>query len=282
MKNILLLTDFTENTKAAAQTALVLSQKMHMDLILMTTYVFYPTVENYVGGQWYPEWFKEIEEENQEQIYQLKLQLEEFSLMTLEPGDRRPEIRTRVEIVGLGLGIGDVMKKNNIDLIVMGAHQDELLATNHVNEVIRNVKVPVLVMTQGTNLKKMTEIIYATDYNEGDINAIGYTLKIAKAFGIELKIVHVTEIGKAEENGKDKSAFEDRLKKIHASNISYQVVNGKDMETRLTRLVKTDHAGLLAMLHHRRSFLGRVITHSDTKQLLKEDKIPMLIFPSEL
>lgn len=270
MKNILLLTDFTENTKAAAQTALVLSQKMHMDLILMTTYVFYPTAENYVGGQWYPQWFEEIEEENQEQIYQLKLQLEEFSLMTLEPGDRRPVIRTRVEIVGLGLGIGDVMKKNNIDLILMGAHQDELLATNHVNEVIRNIKVPVLVMAQGTNLKKITEIIYATDYNEDDINAIGYTLKIAKAFGIELKIVHVAETGKAEANGKDKSAFEDRLKKIYASNISYQVVNGKDMAT-----------GLLAMLHHHRSFLARLITHSDTKQLLKEDKTPMLIFPSE-
>jgi len=281
MKNILLLTDFTENTKAAAQTALVLSQKMHMDLILMTTYVFYPTAENYVGGQWYPQWFEEIEEENQEQIYQLKLQLEEFSLMTLEPGDRRPVIRTRVEIVGLGLGIGDVMKKNNIDLILMGAHQDELLATNHVNEVIRNVKVPVLVMTQGTNLKKITEIIYATDYNEGDINAIGYTLKIAKAFGLELKIVHVTENGKTETNGKDKSAFEDRLKKIHASNISYQVVNGKDLETRLTRLMKTDHAGLLAMLHHHHSFLSCLICHSDTKQLLKEDKTPMLIFPSE-
>lgn len=281
MKNILLLTDFTENTKAAAQTALILSQKMHMDLILMTTYVFYPTAENYVGGQWYPQWFEEIEEENQEQIYQLKLQLEEFSLMTLEPGDRRPVIRTRVEIVGLGLGIGDVMKKNNIDLILMGAHQDELLATNHVNEVIRNIKVPVLVMAQGTNLKKITEIIYATDYNEDDINAIGYTLKIAKAFGIELKIVHVAETGKAEANGKDKSAFEDRLKKIYASNISYQVVNGKDMATRLTRLVKADHAGLLAMLHHHRSFLARLITHSDTKQLLKEDKTPMLIFPSE-
>jgi len=27
--------------------------------------------------------------------------------------------------------------------------------------------------------------------------------------------------------------------------------------------------------------LARLITHSDTKQLLKEDKTPMLIFPSE-
>jgi nucleotide-binding universal stress UspA family protein len=281
MKNILLLTDFTDHTKAAAQTALILSQKMHKDLILMNTYVFYPTAENYVGGQWYPEAFKEVEEENQEQVYQLKLQLEELSHVTLDAGDRRPVIRTSVEIVGLGLGIGDVMEKNNIELILMGPHHEETLATNHVNEVIRNLKVPVMVIPQGTSLKKITEVIYATDYNASDIDAIGYTLKIAKACGFELKVVHVAEAGKQEVNPKDKSAFEDRLKRIHARNMSYQVVNGKDMETRLTRLAKTEHAGLIAMLHHHHSFFGRLITHSNTKELLKNNKIPMLIFPSE-
>ncbi|MBS1520799.1 MAG: universal stress protein, partial [Bacteroidetes bacterium] len=185
------------------------------------------------------------------------------------------------EIVGLGLGIGDVMAKNNIDLILMGAHQDEFLATNHVNEVIRHAKVPVMVIPQGLNLNKVTEIVYATDYNTGDINAIGYTLKIAKAFGIDLKIVHVRENSKPETNAKDRTSFEYRLQKIHANNISYQVVNGKDMETRLTRLVKTEHAGLLAMLHHHHSFFGRLVNHSDTKQLQKNNKLPMLIFPSE-
>jgi nucleotide-binding universal stress UspA family protein len=281
MKNILLLTDFTENSKAAAQTALILSQKMHMDLILMNTYVFYPTAENYVGGPWFPEVFKEVEEENQEQIYQLKVQLEDYSHITLDAGDRLPVIRTSVEIVGLGLGIGDVMAKNNIDLILMGTHQDELLATNHVNEVIRNVKVPVMVIPQGTALKKITEIMYATDYNAGDINAINYTLKIAKACGFELKVVHVAEDGKPEANEKDKVSFEEQLKKIDSGNIPYQVVNGKDMETRLTRAMKTEHAGLLVILHHHHSFFGRLVAHSDTKELLKKHKIPMLIFPSE-
>ncbi|HEY9000719.1 MAG TPA: universal stress protein [Mucilaginibacter sp.] len=281
MKNILLLTDFTENTKAAAQTALILSQKTHMDLILMNTYVFYPTAENYVGGPWSPEVFKEVEEENQEQIYQLKVQLEDYSHTTLDAGDRRPVIRTTVEIIGLGLGIGDVMEKNNIDLIVMGAHQDEFLATNHVNEVIRRAKVPVMIIPSGTHLKKITEVVYATNYCAEDINAINYTSKMAKACGFDLKVVHVMEAGKPKVNEQDKSAFEDQLKKIHTGTISYQVVNGKDMETRLTRLMKTEHVGLLALLHHHHSFFGRLVTHSDTRQLLKNNKIPMLIFPSE-
>jgi nucleotide-binding universal stress UspA family protein len=279
MKNIVLLTDFTENSKAAAQTALVLSQKMHKDLILMNTYVFYPTAENYVGGQWYPEVFKEIEEENQEQIYQLKLQLEELSHTTLDAGDRRPVIRTTVDIIGLSLGISDVMEKNNVEMILMGNHKDEVLATNHVNEVIRNAKVPVMVIPPGTNLKKISEIIYATDYNSGDIDAIGYTQRIAKVFGLELKVIHVKEGGKPEPNESDKNEFEDRLKRIHASNISYQVVNGKDMETRLARAVATEHAGLLAVLHHHHSLIGRLVIHSDTKQMLKNSKTPMLIFP---
>jgi nucleotide-binding universal stress UspA family protein len=281
MKKILLLTDFTENTKAAAQTALVLSQKMHKDLILMSTYVLYPITENYVGSQWHPEVFKEIEEKSQEHIYGLKLQLEELSHTTLDTGDKQPVINTTIDVVGLGVGISDMMKKNNIELILMGTHKDKILATNHVNEVIRNAKVPVMVIPPGTNLKKVTEIIYATNYNSADIDAISYTQRIAKAFGLELKVMHVKEAGKSEVNEKDKEAFETQLKKIHASNISYQVVNGKDVSTRLTRALKTEHAGLLAMLHHHHSFFGRLVTHSDTRQLLKNNKIPMLIFPSE-
>lgn len=281
MKSILLLTDFTENTKAAARAALILSQKMHKDLLLMNTYVFLPSAENYVGYQWYPDVFKEVEEENQEQLYQLKLQLEETSHTTIDAGDRRPIIHTTVEIADLGLGIDDVIEKNNIELILMATHQDEALSINHVNEVIRNAKVPVIVVPAGSDIKKIAEIIYATDYDIGDINAIGYTLKIARTFGIELKVVHVSEAGSADTNEKEKSAFEDRLKKIHARNMSYQIVNGKDMETRLARLVKTEHAGLLAMLHHHHSFFGRLFIHSDTKQLLRDNKIPMLIFPSE-
>lgn len=66
---------------------------------------------------------------------------------------------------------------------------------------------------QGSNPKKITEVIYATDYNAGDINAINYTLKIARRAGFELKAVHVTEVGKPEPDEKDKNAFEDELKK---------------------------------------------------------------------
>ncbi|MBS1532265.1 MAG: universal stress protein, partial [Bacteroidetes bacterium] len=191
MKNILLLTDFSENAKAAAETALTLSQKLHTNLLLLNTFVFYPVAENYVGGQWFPELYKEQEEENQERLYQLKLELEELSLTTLEPGDRRPVIATQVEDIGPHFGLADVLEKNRIELVVMGTHEEEAFGKNHVSNVIRSARLPVLVVPPGADLNKTTRAIYATDYDLQDIDAISWLAKIAKGLHEEINVVHV-------------------------------------------------------------------------------------------
>lgn len=281
MKNILLLTDFSKNAKAAAATALTLSQKLHTDLLLLNTYVFYPTPENYVGGLWPIELFKEIEEDSQERLFELKRQLEELSPKTLEPGDRLPVIGTEVESTALTFGIGDVMEKNKIELIVMGAHDEEALGKNHVNDLIGYTKCPVLVVPPAADLKKAKEIVYATDYSFQDIGAIGYLAKIARAFALEMKVVHVAEPGEKAAEERDKMIFENHLKKIHNGPISYHVIRGEEVVKRLLRMITSEHAGLLAMLHRQQSLFGKLFMHSDTKELLKSKKIPVLVFPTK-
>lgn len=279
MKNILLLTDFSENSKAASETALALSQKLHTNLLLLNAFTFYPTAENYVGSQWYPEMFRETEEASQERLYALKGKLEELSPKTLGPGDRQPIIHTDVEAFGLKSGVIDILEKNHIELIVMGSHDEGAFKANHANSVIGTVKTPVLVVPAGTNLKQATEVIYATDYDLEDIDAISFLVKIAKAFDLAIKVVHVTG-SKSNNRETDKAAFEAYLEKFHSARVTYDVINGKDLASRLLRLTKTEHASLLAMLHHQHSFLGGIFSHSDSKDLLKYKKIPVLIFPA--
>ncbi|HVS92843.1 MAG TPA: universal stress protein [Mucilaginibacter sp.] len=281
MKNILMLTDFSKNGRAAAEAALILSQKLHTNLLLVNTFVFYPVTENYVGGQWYPDWFKEKEEESQERLYQLRRQLEEFGTKTIEPGDRQPVISTQVEDMGLGVSIADVTEKNNIDLIVMGSHDDEVFWQNHVNEVIRSAKLPVLVVPPHTDLKRINKAVYATDYNLQDIGAITFLAKIARGLNLKIEVVHVSEGEEGYKEQRDRGAFEDHFKKIHNGHISYTVNTGHGLAQELAKMAKAGHAGLLAVLHHHHSFFGRLITHSDTRELLDEQKIPLLIFPAK-
>ncbi|MBS1527270.1 MAG: universal stress protein [Bacteroidetes bacterium] len=281
MKNILMLTDFSKNAKAAAETALILSQKLHTNLLLVNTFVFYPVTENYGGMQWYPDWFKEKEEESQERLYQLRRQLEEFGLKTLDEGDRRPVINTQAEDMGIGLSITDVTEKNNIDLIVIGSHDDEVFWQNHVNEVIRGAKLPVLVVPPQTDLKRITKAIYATDYDSEDIGAITHLAKIAKVLHWEVEVVHVSEPRERDKEDRDRAVFENHLKEIQNNRISYTVNTGHGLVLGLSKMVKSGHAGLLAVLHHHHSFFGRLLTHSDTRELLNEQRIPLLIFPAK-
>ncbi|MBS1532254.1 MAG: hypothetical protein JSU01_18275 [Bacteroidetes bacterium] len=79
----------------------------------------------------------------------------------------------------------------------------------------------------------------------------------------------------------DRTVFEDAFKHIRNKRISYQVIHGKDPIKRLLIMSKTEHSGLLAVLHHHHSFFGRLLTHSDTQELLNDQKIPVLIFPAK-
>ena len=47
MKNVLVLTDFSQNSYAAAEAGLLLAGKLHTDLLLFHTYINYQTMASY-------------------------------------------------------------------------------------------------------------------------------------------------------------------------------------------------------------------------------------------
>jgi hypothetical protein len=50
VKKILVLTDFSANATCAAEAGLILSGKLHTDLLLFNTYIDYATMPSYGGG----------------------------------------------------------------------------------------------------------------------------------------------------------------------------------------------------------------------------------------
>jgi hypothetical protein len=87
MKNVLVLTDFSQNSYAAAEAGLLLAGKLHADLLLFHTYINYQTITSYGGGGWIVDEFTERKHQDRIGLQTMTEGLESISDQ-LDPEDR--------------------------------------------------------------------------------------------------------------------------------------------------------------------------------------------------
>lgn len=285
MKNIVVLTDFSDNAASAAEAGLMLCGKLHTNLLLFHSYIAYPAIEVYSADQWSAvDDFNKRQQYSRTNLASLTEGLESLTGSLLSPEDYLPEINSLSEDIEMGQAVTKILEKNNTELIVMGARSfksNDLLSGTYTHSVIKNALCPVLIMPAKSSLKHISKIVFATDFNRDDIRAVRLLEKIGRAFSLHLEIMHVVDSFE-EKRLKTSSQidFEDDLAAIKYSNLSFRVVKGKEVMTSLRRSAQQE-AGLLAMKHQQRSFFERLFVHSYVEEALEHQNIPILVFPAK-
>jgi nucleotide-binding universal stress UspA family protein len=286
MKTVIALTDFSENATSAAETAWLLAGKMHSNLLLYNSYITYPGMTAYAGGPWLVDEFIEKQNQSKERLELLTEGLELLS-ERLGPDDRMPSISFISEDNDLGSGMSVLTAEKNVELIVMGArsekNEENVLFGNDTSTVIEHAGRPIMITPTGTNLENLHKLVFATDFEEADIKAMHYLAKLGNVLHCKLEIIHVQDSEKVNQtNDKREEKFKEKISQIRYTGITYHKVGGKNVINRLNRLLTETHAGLLAMVHVQNSFLIRLFQHSLVKEAIASQKMPLLIFPSNM
>jgi nucleotide-binding universal stress UspA family protein len=282
MKNILVLTDFSDNATTAAETGLIIAGKMSADILLFNTYINYQSIASYGGGGWIVDEFTERKHKSKLGLQALTEGLESLSYQ-LDTGDRKPAINSESDDNDLGLDVAELIKTKNVELVVMGArsgNKESFMFGADTNAVIEYSTRPVLIVPSGADIKKIHKIILATDFQDADMKAIHYLAKLGNLLHCQLEIIHVR--GSGSECDKNKKAFEDQLSAIKYTGLKYHEVNGKEVVNRLNRLVNEETGSMLAMVHIQNSFFIRLFQHSMVRKALVHQNTPLLIFPSKM
>lgn len=285
MKTILVLTDFSKNAACAAEAGLMLSAKLHTDILLFNTYIDYATMPSYAGGVWIVDEFSDRKKHSK---LGLGMLMEGMELLSdkLGPDDRRPAIHCQADDCDLGLDVADIIQQNDIELVVMGASScaapDDFAAGADTDAVINNVTRPVLIIPAPTNLNQVRKVMFATDYSKIDIKAIHYLAKLGKLFSYQLEIIHITGPGKGTSKSANELAFHEQIAKLDYQGLTYREAGGKDIINSLNSLITETGAHLLAMSHRQYPFFIRIFKHSIAKKALSRLKVPLLIFPSNM
>lgn len=269
MKTILLTTDFSKNAKNAIAYAIRLFGKVDVNYLLINTYVEPRSSTNVVVSlndflkKESLEGVKEAHEELND-LFGPDLSMEHRTYY----GDLAPVILA-------------LSKEESLDYVVVGtkgasALENFIMGSNTL-DVVKNVKVPILVVPQDEELTSLDRIALAADYEHIDhIHLLDPLTFIARRTKAKLKIVNINTEEKDTDYDHALEAFE--LHNI-LEGITHQFYTEKndDVVEGIDRFVKDKNVQLLAMVARKHTFFDRLFHKSITKEVSKLADVPLLI-----
>lgn len=186
-------------------------------------------------------------------------------------------IKTCIQTGGALYAIFKEVKNRNIDLIVMGTKGrtglNKILLGSTTAEVIQRSNVPVLVVPKEAEYDGFKQIIFATDYQEGDIEALKFVSDFTELFNSNIKVFHSS----LENNFKNKITFrgfmEVAKESIPFKNIDFGHHTTISFFEAISGKVFNGNISLLVMTRYKQSF------SIFTEKMSYYTTVPLLILP---
>jgi nucleotide-binding universal stress UspA family protein len=168
------------------------------------------------------------------------------------------------------------------DLVVIGSTGggntlEEILVGSNTAAVIDRVKCPVLTVPLKAHPAPFQHIVYASNYEKEDAEALQEVLEFARLFQARVEIVHVSAEASDSVHSKA-SQFRERLTQaLPDFELEFHEVVHEDEVEGMKGYLTGKHADLLAILKKRRGFFHNLFSQSFSEQLTYQSKLPMLI-----
>ncbi|HCM77879.1 MAG TPA: hypothetical protein DIS90_15960 [Cytophagales bacterium] len=273
MKSILVPTDFSENANTAIEYACELAKSLGAAVFIINVYTPAVTQYNIISPL--------IEEETGRARKLAKEKL--ASIQELVQSQYKPLVcNTEFVVGGLLEAIEELVDKDKADLVVMGTRGasglDKILFGSNTTRVIEKVKCPVLAIPAECPFHTPKRIVYATDFNNAELDHVGKLVIFSKAFNAELMFTHITTDRAALESEELlKRNFAKRVSALtDYSSITYFVKYEDDISRALDSFTTQVDADWIALFTRERKMFEKLYNPSLTKAMAYQTKIPLL------
>jgi len=278
MKNILVLTDFSENAKAAEKYALQLAVNVNGNLILYNT--FSRQREMISGNVVWPHSTPSSELQSisnlQARVSELKHELEEVN-----DDAHKPEIRDMGNAGSLTDNLNEIITENEIWLCVMGtkgeSFANNVLFGSNVFKVLEKINCPLLIIPKEAEYRELKKIAYATDFRSSDVGVVNWLYELTDPLKIELILVHVSSDTIADKE-QDVLKNQEKIYKSQFPKTAIEFYEGENIQDSLHKIEEQMDVSMLALLHRRHEFFESVFQPSISHKMIKHTEIPVLIF----
>ena len=275
MKNIILPTDFSENSINAMKYALTLFEDTKCTFYLLHTF----TPAAYHTGKVFSN-FTALELVNatrEEAVEKIKELRENLKAEFKNPKHR---IRWVIDFNLLISKIRSLVKEKQIDFIIMGTQgatgAREIFLGTHTMYTIKKVNCPVLAVPSGYHYKKPRQILFATDYKilrEQELNFLDFFTRLHSS---RLHILNVYTEDLDEQQREHRKLLSDYLKD---KNPVFHITEGKDIPEAVEDFQKENNIDLIIMVHKKHSFFENILFKPVINKLVYHTNIPFMVIP---
>ncbi|HAF30232.1 MAG TPA: hypothetical protein DCG75_14415 [Bacteroidales bacterium] len=179
--------------------------------------------------------------------------------------------------------VEQLISNNKAHMVIVDTKEDTGFWEQNSNnmDIIHGVDCPVWVVPFGVKYEPYHKIVYATNYKEEDISTLKKLLNLTRNYNPDIVALHITDTNNFEEKVKA-TGFLDTVR----NNTGYSKINIKALLERenddIAQLINDYSsdidANLVVILKENRHFLERLFQSSSTKKLIKDAKLPILVF----
>lgn len=276
MKNVLLPTDFSENSWNAIQYTLELFKDEACNFYVFNSYrlpVY--TADDFVGSSTNEGLEETLHKKNNENLDKI---LERISNLKKNP---KHTFRKVLEYNFFLDAIKEVVKKNGIDLIAMGTKgasgAKEIFIGTNTGDVINKVKVPLIVIPENAKYKFPKEIAFPTDHNVFyDRRSLKLLLKIAELHKSTVRVVHV-KADKLELNQEQKANKDFVFECLEKVDKSYHTLHNLNLEDALNCFSQSRDVDMIAMVPKNLNFFQKLFFKPKVEEISYHTNIPLLV-----
>lgn len=222
------------------------------------------------------------------ELYTLQLlRANKEKLDTLVQKHIRPGIDIETAIVDEAFkdGIDEYLRKENIDLVVMGTSGEEnateVFTGNHTEQVIRISRCPVLSVRDGFNIDDFKKIVLAVNVikNKEHVNdALDTLADLAACFDAHIHIVHVRDRAADYSELDLRDYFTKLAENANLKNYSITIYEADEQAEGVIQFAREVKAGLIAVIKNSTDGIFRIFSSHFSDRLVKEVGRPVFTF----
>ncbi|WP_142785917.1 universal stress protein [Changchengzhania lutea] len=277
MKNILLPTDFSENSWNAIKYALNFFENETCNFYLLhVSSLRYIVIDDspYIGAE------KSLEAiyttpAKQELRKVLKRIAEQFS------PNKSHRFYTLSDYSFFIESIRKQVEEKKIDIIVMGTKGasglKKVIVGSNTADVITKVKCTTLAIPENANFKSLTEIAFPTDFSLSyDIDTLNTISELLENHSASLRIIHISKKRQDLNSSqrKHKELLEDFF--IHHP-VVFHFLKNKSVEDAIQCFVESRNIDLICMIAKSLNYFQQILFHSKVKEISYHTDVPFLV-----
>jgi len=269
MKTILVPTDFSENAKKSLEFAQKIAQRYQATITLIHAY-HPPIIDASMQSETILAMVEQSEQSSAETLATWQADCEEKGF----------ECETKLVHGAASDAVLDEIAAHKPMMVVMGRTGRGGWFDKIVGSVATAVGVkascPVLVVPPQSQTENIKHILYATELERPEKNALGLAFDIAEHFGAQLSLIKVN--APYEVNIFDDSEFVSDINTIFGGKkYDLKIVEADTVLDGLKHYAEENQVDLLIMATRKRDWLSELINPSFSKKMIATTNIPLLV-----